>query len=122
MVMDETWYSDWYWNKATEDEKYLVDRVWDFEPFFEDMLFNPGTISYDLIKCQSKCMDSDDWIDDEVPRPDQLEYFSYSFFHFQVEELSDCNGYFNSKIAVKAFPYLFIRVTIQLKRKNRRFV
>lgn len=95
MKMDESWYFDWYWTQATPDEKRLIDRVGEFESFFEDMLFQPGTSTYELIKCKSKMQGSDEWVDDEVDLPDELAYFSYTFFRFKVEPLEDCGGVFN---------------------------
>lgn len=51
---------NWYWNEATPDEKHLVDRIEDFGEFYEDMLFRPGTSTYELIQCKSKPVDSDE--------------------------------------------------------------
>ena len=97
MVMDESWYMDWYFNKATDSEKKLVDKIGDFEPLFEDMLFEPGTSSYSLIQCQSKSVGTEEWIDDEAPRPEELTYFSPLFFHYKAESLTGLDGYFNPK-------------------------
>ena len=97
MKMDSSWYMDWFLNKATPEEKLLVDKVGDFGELFEDMLFQKGTNTYELIQCKSKQEGSNEWIDDEVNLPDELAYFSYSFFHFKVEPLEDCGGRFNRR-------------------------
>ena len=97
MIMDDSWYIDWYWNKATDNEKKLIKRVGEFDYLFKDMLFELGTSPYRLIQCQSKSQSADGWINDEAPRPDELVYFCYTYFHFKVESLSGCSGYFNPK-------------------------
>ena len=95
MIMDESWYMDWYWNKATDDEKRLIDKVYEFGELFEDMLFEPGTNTYELIKIKSKRPGDDEWIDDELDRPEELAYFSYSFFRYKVAELEHGDASFN---------------------------
>ena len=95
MKMDSSWYKEWYWTQATPDEKQLIDKIGDFESLFEDMLFQPGTSTYELIQCKSKLQGSDEWIDDEIDLPDELAYFSYTFFHFKVEPLNGCAGAFS---------------------------
>lgn len=97
MKMDSSWYMDWFLNQATPEEKLLVDKVGDFGELFEDMLFQKGTSTYELIQCKSKTQGSNEWIDDEVDLPAELAYFSYSFFHFKVESLEDCEGLFNQR-------------------------
>ena len=95
MNMDDSWFRDWYWTKASQDDKLLFDKVYDYESLFEDMLFRQGTSTYELIQCKSKPLDSDEWEDDVIDLPHELEYFSYTFFHFKVETLDDCDGVFN---------------------------
>ncbi len=95
MNMDDSWFQDWYWTKASQDDKLLFDKVYDYESLFEDMLFRQGTSTYELIQCKSKPLDSDEWEDDVIDLPHELEYFSYTFFHFKVETLDDCDGVFN---------------------------
>ena len=59
------------------------------------MLFGPDSSTYELIKCQSKPQGSDVWIDDEVDLPDQLAYFSYTFFLYKIAEQNGSYGYFD---------------------------
>lgn len=54
---------DWYM-QATEDEKYLAEKVESFAEFFSDMLF-------------SNCDDL----------PDELRYFSYDWVWFKVKHI-----------------------------------
>lgn len=96
MNMDESWYMEWYFTQATADEKRLVEKVGEFGCLFEDMTFQQGTSTYELLRCKSKPHDSDEWIDDAIEPPDELDYFSYTFFHFKVEPLEeDCYGIFS---------------------------
>lgn len=107
MKMDESWYAEWYSQQATNEEKLLIDKVYEFESYFDDMLFQKDTSTYDLIKCKSKSQNNDEmennkseadkWVDDMVDLPEQLTYFSYSFFHFKVAptDIDNCCGYFN---------------------------
>ena len=95
MKMDDSRYMNWYWNEATPEEKRLADKISEFGELFGDMLFEPDTTTYELIKCQSKPKDSDVWIDDEVDLPDQLAYFSYTFFLYKIAEQNGSYGYFD---------------------------
>lgn len=97
MLMDDSWWMEWYRGNISDDERKLVDRVYDFEKYFQDMLFEPGTPSGELIKCQSKSDNEDEWHDDILDRPDELQYFSLTFFHYKVDADIDHGGYFNSK-------------------------
>ena len=45
---------EWYWTQATPDEKRLIDKVGEFEYLFEDMLFQEGTGTFELLQCKSK--------------------------------------------------------------------
>lgn len=94
--MDESWFTEWYWKQANPDEKRLFDRVGELGDLFEDMLFEKGSSTYELLKCQSKLQDSDEWMDDEVDPPDELRYFNYTFFHFKVESLDGYDGAFSN--------------------------
>ncbi len=76
----------------------------DLSKLFEDMLLMPGTSSYELIRCQSKPSGSDEWIEDEVSLPPEIEYFTYLWFHPQVEELDNCGGYFDEQEQVICLP------------------
>ena len=95
MNMDGSWFVDWYRVTASQEEKQLFDRVNEFADLFEDMLFRRETCTYSLIQCKSKSQDSDEWVDDEIDLPHELAYFSYTFFHFKVEQMEDCDGAFS---------------------------
>lgn len=95
MEMDDSWYMDWYCTQASPEEKRLVKKVEEFGELFDDMLFQEGTRTYELIKCQTKENGSDEWIDDEMQLPDELSCFSYTFFHFKVEQLERGLGQYN---------------------------
>ena len=95
MNMDGSWFVDWYRLTASQEEKQLFDRVNEFEDLFEDMLFRRETCTYSLIQCKSKSLDSDEWVDDEIDLPHELAYFSYTFFHFKVKQMEDCDGAFS---------------------------
>lgn len=97
MLMDDSWWMEWYSGSISDDERKMVDLIYDLEKHFEDMLFEPGTPSGDLIKCQSKSNNEDGWYDDILDRPDELQYFSLTFFHYKVDADIDCEGYFNRK-------------------------
>ena len=94
---DNKRFFEWYWNNPSENDKSLYDMVCNFGPLFEDMTFQPGTSSYAMIQCKSQNPDSGTWEDDEAPMPFELEYFSYQWFLYKVEELPDCEGYFSGE-------------------------
>lgn len=94
MNMDDKWFIDGQLTQTTSDEERLIDKIYDFENLFDDMLFKEDSITYELLKCQSKQQDSNIWTDDTVQLPDALEYFSYTFFRFKVEPLDGCDGLF----------------------------
>ena len=92
MIMDDEWFMEWYHTKASDEEKRVLNRVYDFADCFEDMLFEEGTSTYNLIKCESFDNKENQWVTDEVSLPPQLKYFSYSFFHYKVENLAENTG------------------------------
>ena len=91
-------YEFFLWSQtATEEEHKLVDIIGENEELFSDMLFDPNSTTGKYIACQSK-VEGGEWKDDEVPRPEQLEYFSTSFFHYKVENLpGNICGQFDQK-------------------------
>ncbi len=83
----------WYWAQASDDEKRLYDRMGDFiDELFGDMLFSEGTPSYELIKCQAKNIESDEWYDTEIDLPEELRYFSYTFFKVVIGDVVENAG------------------------------
>lgn len=92
--MDERRFQEWY-QTATQDEKNLLERVEEFAIHFDDMIFFNGTSTHDFIACKSKLMGSDEWTDDEITLPEELEYFSYSYFTYHIANFDDFNGCFN---------------------------
>lgn len=95
MKMDDSWYMEWYGTQATPDEKRLISKVFEFEHLFEDMTFQEGTSTYELLQCKSKPRGGDEWTDDAVEPPEELDCFSYTFFHFKVGPLDGCDGVFS---------------------------
>ena len=104
METDDSWYMEWAMSDAHAEEKRLLYRIEDLGELFEDMLFKSETAPYELIKCQSKSLGSDEWIDDVVSLPPEIDYFTYLWFHPRVEELDDCGGYFDEHEQVICLP------------------
>lgn len=96
MNMDAGWYMEWYHSLASQDDKKLHDQIQEFSEYFSDMLFEEGSSTDAWIRCQAK-LENNTWKDEVISRPDELEYFSYTFFKTKVEHMNDCDGYFNSK-------------------------
>lgn len=97
MIMDDSWFPEWFLHSATQDEKRLYDKIISFGEFFDDMLFQEGTCTHDLIKCKI-AYDNDELIDEEAHVPDELHCFSYTWFHLKVEKLNGpYDGCFNSE-------------------------
>lgn len=94
--MNDSDFMHWYYEEASPADKRLHDRLYEFDELFEDMRFEPRTLSYGLIKCQNKPTGSGEWEDDEAPRPEELEYFSYETIKTRVTELFDCEGYYSA--------------------------
>lgn len=95
MRMDDSEFIDWY-NSASQEEKRLYERLYEFEEHFADMLFEEGSSVNNLIKCQSK-QGNNGWQDEVVSLPDSFTCFSYNFFKLKVESLKGCGGYFSEK-------------------------
>ncbi len=74
---------------STPAEQKLIDRVYQFEDFFSDMRFNPGSKTQEFISVQSKMNDTDEWQDDFVDLPEELEYVGPGNFIFRVADLDD---------------------------------
>ena len=97
MKMDDSWYMDWLWKEATNQEKKVRDKIYEYSPMFGDMLFESGTYSYDLLQCEYLDRETGEWVKSEFPKYEELEHFSYNFFRVKVEETENCNGYYNHK-------------------------
>ena len=97
MNMDESRFMNWYWQEATPEEKQLHDKMYDFEPLFSDMVFEEGSASYDLIRCQSKKKDNDEWIDDVIDLPDEIRHFSYNYVLTKIEDIQVGSACYNSE-------------------------
>ena len=70
----------------------LIDRVEELAPLFSDMLYEPDSLTGKFIAVQEKGIDDSEWHDTFMDRPEQLEYFMYSWFLFGVEDLGDFGG------------------------------
>ena len=86
---------NWLYFEASEQEKTLAYKVEKFGMLFEDMLFKPGTSSYELTKVQVKDQ-AGNWFCAGMDLPEELEYFDYSAYYFKVEELPDCDAYYDN--------------------------
>lgn len=96
--LDNGPFVDWWSSAApTREERLLVEKVFDCEEYFDDMRFEAGTVTHDLIRCQSLHSKTGEWIDDEVARPDELAYFDPSCLKYKVEKLDDALGYYNHR-------------------------
>lgn len=90
----EEQFFEWYNSEASDPEKVLAEKVMDFGELFTDMLFRPGTSAYELTKVSVEDPDGSQrcvgW-----GLPEELESFDYTSYFYKVEELSDCDGYYN---------------------------
>ena len=62
MSRSEQEFMNWYWNEASEQEKELVEKVEGFGRHFWDMLFKPGTCSYELTKVNNRLRGLNLWL------------------------------------------------------------
>ena len=58
-------------------------------------LFKSGTCSYKLTKVNAKDPDGN-WFCVGMELPEEFENFDYSSFYYKVEELIDCDAYYNN--------------------------
>lgn len=87
---------DWI-QTASEEDKLLLDKVYDFEDFFGDMLFTEGTETNRFVQCQLKNSEGA-WMDGEIDLPDAIKYFAFNFFTYHVKALDNgFAGQFNCK-------------------------
>lgn len=75
--MSEYDFGYWYNYVATPQEKELANKIGEYEPLFEDMVF-----------------DSDEF---EFCIPDEIKYFDITQVQFKIEQLSESCGYYNHK-------------------------
>jgi len=88
----------WYNYEATKEEQALSDKVSEFEEFFHDMMFEPGTSSGKLIRVKMKSPEEDEWSETDMDIPEYLTYEPYQFCRFIVSQPENgSNGYFDSK-------------------------
>ena len=99
MIKDDASFIKWRFEEASPDETALWERVEDFGELFEDMCFQPGTKPYELTRCQAKG-DDGNWFDASMPLPDEIEYFSYSWFRYKIEKQKGICGSFNHRNSV----------------------
>ena len=58
-------------------------------------LFKSGTCSYKLTKVNAKDPDGN-WFCVGMELPEEFENYDYSSFYYKVEELVDCDAYYNN--------------------------
>lgn len=95
---------EWYHYRASEEEKELVDKVGSFEELFDDMLFKEGSSTYELLRIKSKLLGEEDFRDDIMDLPEELEYCDlmelcqYKVADFTGnKEHEGSNGYYDHK-------------------------
>lgn len=93
--MDDKEFRHWYYKEASWEDRALHDKLYDFDELFDDMRFEQGTAPYALIRCQAK--DSDEWVDEEVPSPEDLKCFSYNQIKTKVEKPDYGLGFYDSR-------------------------
>lgn len=83
-----------YYNNATDKERELLNKFEDFQTFFDDMLFKNEFSTHDFISIQYKDNDSDEWYDDELDLPDDLQYLGDDY-KILIRDLGDdsCGQY-----------------------------
>lgn len=94
-MMDDREFCEWY-NSALPEDKELHDRLYDFDKYFLDMLFDPESLVGALMRCQEK-LDNGSWMDSFMERPSDLEFFSYNAIKTKVEPLKGIGGYFKDE-------------------------
>ena len=83
------------YSDRTPDERQIIDKVWEFEDYYGDMLFLPGTSVNELLKCSELNPDSGEW--EDVTESSPFEYFNYLSYRYTREPLEDgTDGCFNS--------------------------
>lgn len=98
MKMKDRWQDVMLNGGWTLEVEELINCVGSNEELFADMLFSEGTMSHSYIAVQSSSDNGQTWFDDEIPIPEELEYFSYGFFDFHVAKIDGGSlGCFNSK-------------------------
>lgn len=87
---------NWYNFKATKEERYLADRVREFEELFHDMMFEPDTSSGKFIRVKTKSLEDDEWSEMDMDIPENLTYEPYQFCRLIVTQPEDGSyGYFD---------------------------
>lgn len=87
MEMKDRWQDVMLNGGWTPEVEELINCVESNGELFEDMLFSEGTISHSYIAVQSSSDNGQTWFDDEIPIPEELEYFSYGFFDFHIAKI-----------------------------------
>lgn len=73
----------WYNSEASQDDKALADKVFSFEPLFDDMLFRPGSITYEYTSCTINGTENSIHYD----LPEKIEHFDMESYRFKVTDL-----------------------------------
>lgn len=109
---DNRWFPKWF-TGATQEEKTLYDKVYSFYELFGDMLFQPETKTYELLKVKAGPSISREengkiqiiakpdefqdreWEDELLLLPPEFQAFNYSCFHYAVKSLGTKSGCFD---------------------------
>ncbi len=95
MLMDENPFFDRKFNGLTPNETKLIEKVCEFEPLFDDMVFREGSRTHEMVVCKQKKKDVEDWFDSRLDLPEELEYYSHTWFVYKAEDSEDCDAYFD---------------------------
>ena len=85
----------WYHQEATPDQRKLSDRIGELSGYFDDMRFQPGTHTHEMMKCKAYDEDAEEWEDYYLDPHDEIDYLDYAWFALTVKPLDDCGGYFD---------------------------
>ncbi len=73
----------WYNSEASQDDKALTDKIFSYVPLFDDMLFRPGSITYDFTSCSINGSDMILHYD----LPEEIECFDIEYYRFKVMDI-----------------------------------
>jgi len=84
-----------YYANASDKERELLEKFERFQSLFDDMLFKSGYATHDFVAIQYKDTDSDNWHDDELDLPNDLQYLDDGYMIFVSDLENDTCGQYN---------------------------
>ena len=79
----------WYNEEATEQDKQLHDRLYDFEEYFADMLFEKDTVADSITRYHVEDLEGNDCGEESAIIPDELRCFSFDQIKTKCEDMPD---------------------------------